>query len=163
MSDGETSVPGVVRRCSGEELSQDSSGTGEGKPARVRLPKGGVLPRSLTGVRVGQSHGEGRVWSPRPSPVLARNPTLWASRKESSQGPGPKATSARAAPGEVAGLQRENKTRHGRPFPASALSDPSALTPPHDALQPPFRHRRRHLPQAVEPQPPPPTRNLLWP
>lgn len=121
--------------CNGKNCPRIARGLGREKPARVRSPEGGALPKSLSGVRVGRSRGEGRVWSPRPSLVLARNPTLWASRKESSQGLGPKATSARAAPGDAAG---ENKTRHGRSFPASAL------TPPHS-----LRHTTLFSPRSV--------------
>lgn len=146
--------------CNGKNCPRTARTLGREKPARVRSPEGEALPKSLTGVRAGQSGAEGRFWSPRPSLVLARNPILWASRKESSQGLGPNATSARAAPGEPAGLQR-GKQDPARPTLPCLSPDPSALTPPHDALQPPLRHRRRHLPQAVEPQPPPPTHNLL--
>lgn len=124
--------------CNRKNCPRTARGLGREKPARVRSSEGGALPKSLTGVRVGQSREEGRVWSPRPSLVLARNPTLRASRKEPSQGLGPKATSARAAPGDAAGMQRKNKTRHGRPFPASAL------TPPHS-----LRHTTLFSPRSV--------------
>lgn len=120
-------------------------------PARVRSPR--------VGLRRGP--GEGRVWSARPSPVLARNPTRWASRKESDQGVGPKATSLRCS--SRRGCSREQDPARQTRGLCYLSPDPSALTPPHDALQPPLRHRRRHLPQAVEPQPPPATRNLLGP
>lgn len=161
MSDGETSVPGVARGVQWEELSRDSTGTWEGKSARVRSPKGGALRKNLTGVRVGQSRGEGRVWPPRPSLVLARNPTLgkpegvkpgtWS---QSNKCPCSSQRGCRAAAGKKTPVQ---------PTLPGLIPDPSALTPPHDALQSPLRYRRRHLPPAVELQPPPPTRNLLWP
>ncbi|MEJ1278032.1 hypothetical protein NN561_008951 [Cricetulus griseus] len=96
-------------------------------PARVRSPR--------VGLRRGP--GEGRVWSARPSPVLARNPTRWASRKESDQGLGPKAKVCGAAPG---GAAAGNKTRRGRPA-AFAIS---ALTPRHS-----LRHTTLFSPRSV--------------
>lgn len=42
-------MPGVARGVQWEDLSRDCRGTGEGKPARVRSPEGGALPKSLHG------------------------------------------------------------------------------------------------------------------
>lgn len=152
-------MPGVARGVQWEELSRDSRGTGEGKPARVRSPEDGALPKSLTEVRAGQSRGEGRVWSPRPSLVLARNPTVG---KPEGIKPGTWSQSNKCPCGSRRGCRvAAGKQDPARPILPCLSPDPCALTPPHDALQPPLRHRRRHLPQALEPQPPPP--NLLQP
>ena len=57
----------------------------------------------------------------------------------------PKQQVPTAALQDTAGLGQESRARHaGLPFLSLC---PTALTLPHDALQPPFRHRRRHLPK----------------
>lgn len=77
---------------------------------------------------------------------------------------GRKATSARGGSSRdcwsEAGKQGSARRPPGRPFLSPR---PIALTLPHHALQPPLRHRRRHLPNTAKEQPPPPAGNLLRP
>lgn len=80
-----------------------------------------------------RGRGEGRVCSPRPSLALARNPTRWASRKESYPGPGPRATSCPRA-GLRERLQRGNGTRCGRPARGLPRLSPDPLRT-HSAIR----------------------------
>lgn len=161
VGERETSVPGVAKGVQWEELSPDSTVTGEGKAGPSQVARGWGFAE--------EPH-RGESWpKPRRRPRLVTPPIPGAGTKPDSPG-----KSERAQPGTWSqsnkcpcSSRRRCRAAAGKQDPARptlpCLSpDPSALTPPHDALQPPLRHRRRHLPQAVEPQPPPPTHNLLW-
>lgn len=85
-------------------------------------------------------------------------------QEEVQQGQGLNATSARgSSPTDcrpAAGSLGPARRPPGLP---SLGHCPTALTLPHDALQPPFHPCRRHLPNTAEDQPLPTTRNLLRP
>lgn len=132
-----------------------------GRERRPESPRVGLRRSASPGRAVAEAGEKAECGQPAHPWCWHRNPTRWASRKESFQGPGPKATSC------PCGFRRgcSGNTRPGAadPRPSSLSPDPSALTPPHDALQPPLGHWWRHLPQAVELQLLSATRNLLRP
>lgn len=147
----------------GEHRREQAQGPREKKPGWGRSPRAGPRGQSQADARGCPVRGR-RPLAPAPCPslVLARNRGGKESRKKSQQGRGFQSNKCPRRPPKRL-LVRGRKAKHGEAasWPSSFSPCPTALTLPHDALQPPFRHRRRHLPNTAEKQPPPPTRNLL--
>lgn len=122
-----------------------SRGPGRKSPAGGRSLRAGLRGQGPAERRGCQTPGP-RPPAPRPSLVL---PELrWEGKQEEvlTGTWAPKQQVAAAAPQGTARLGQERKARrHGLLGLPSLSPCPIALTLPHDALQPPFRHRRRHL------------------
>lgn len=132
--------------CNGKSCPGTAQGLGrESRPESGR-PRVGLCGRTSPGWELAKAAEKAASGHPA-HPWCWHETRLWASRKESSQGLGPKATSAHAAPREAAELQRERRPPYSRPFPASSL------TPPHSLRHTTLFSPRSDTGGAIFPQP----------
>lgn len=155
----ETSAAGAGTGAAGTAAEGPRPGGGS-KRRRRPLTQGGARGQSRPPNAEGARRRQ-KAALPHPA-----HPRCWQQlgkgrRKKSQQGRGSRRNKCRRRlPQRLRVWGR--KARPARRPPGLSLGPcPTALTLPHDALEPPFCHQRRHLPDTAEQQPPPPAREVL--